>query len=865
MAKSEEIFTFISLEKMEVACVIGIAEKIYQSALSFFTTEIPSILSLSAKALQKAQFPSTFAGFSTLSLKQWILLSPVITCILFVSFLPFILLYQSKVKLRTYREQNIHHRMNSYWLTRIAISRMTGLILFAAFTTFAMQGRGLYGNDGIFSTSNPSSSSRPTPAFDFIMNYFQVDYSDYLMEGIAWIGVVLSLFLLFSTFSSFLLPLALWLIYLSIVNLETNIMNYGWEWMTVEITFLLIFQSPIFSISKFPKKTPPSILIIWLYRWLAFRLLIGAGMSKIGNRSSACWFELTCTNTHYFTQPMPNFFSYFAHLMPSGVHQIEVLLTFFEQLILPFFILVPIRRVRIFAGLMEIFLQFAIVSTGNYAWINFLGVLPCLSLFDDYFLSFFFSEKTIEQAENARLNSFLSSSSSFSNDEIRSNINNVDIKIKEEKWKEIGMKMKKVLVHRKQRAADLKQKSFFTRQFHQFSKWNSNLYKKGRVIIYISLICFIGFKSAEPVKELFTESPWLHYYDEYFFVTSQGVFGFINQNRVVLSLQYTHDPSPLFNKSICDDQPKTSFNDQNTGKPFLCPDLSQYCFHPSFGAQIRSVCKRTCGECEYPDLQYLSWKNLDYKNLPGASLDKTPWFNSPIHYRLDWQIWIQTTASMENYHQYPSLQIPPFISKLIRKVLAGDSDAISLLGTPFADLFDEKGNPPSAIKAKYFKYEFSSWEHYRETGNWWVASEISNSKDQWFTSRDKWENVVHHSHPNRYSLLFICAFFFAVSFHRSIKLITHPKASKFYSFNSLILSSLFLATFLAMFFFEYPNQSPSFLLPYLSSFNFDHFTSIIAAILIINITQMKYYYSLNRSFLIPEIFVCIFIPSLFFN
>ena len=48
------------------------------------------------------------------------------------------------------------------------------------------------------------------------------------------------------------------------------------------------------------------VIVICLIRFLAFRLLLGAGMSKVGRNSSACWRELTCTTTHYETQPIPN-------------------------------------------------------------------------------------------------------------------------------------------------------------------------------------------------------------------------------------------------------------------------------------------------------------------------------------------------------------------------------------------------------------------------------------------------------------------------------------------------------------------------------------------------------------------------------
>ena len=71
--------------------------------------------------------------------------------------------------------------------------------------------------------------------------------------------------------------------------------RYGWEWETLEVGFLIIFLCPLWpSQSPFPSWAPPPHLIIWLLRWSTFRLLIGAGMSKLGERSSACWRDLSC-------------------------------------------------------------------------------------------------------------------------------------------------------------------------------------------------------------------------------------------------------------------------------------------------------------------------------------------------------------------------------------------------------------------------------------------------------------------------------------------------------------------------------------------------------------------------------------------
>ena len=42
----------------------------------------------------------------------------------------------------------------------------------------------------------------------------------------------------------------------------------------------------------------------------------------------------------------------------------------------------------------------------------------------------------------------------------------------------------------------------------------------------------------------------------------------------------------------------------------------------------------------------VTWRPLELPNLPGAPT-RRPGFNSPYHYRLSWETWISTTASME--------------------------------------------------------------------------------------------------------------------------------------------------------------------------------------------------------------------------
>ena len=55
----------------------------------------------------------------------------------------------------------------------------------------------------------------------------------------------------------------------------------------LETTFLGMFLVPFSSLSKIDRKSPPSILFIFLMRFLVARIMLGAGLIKI--RGDECW------------------------------------------------------------------------------------------------------------------------------------------------------------------------------------------------------------------------------------------------------------------------------------------------------------------------------------------------------------------------------------------------------------------------------------------------------------------------------------------------------------------------------------------------------------------------------------------------
>ena len=167
----------------------------------------------------------------------------------------------------------------------------------------------------------------------------------------------------------------LWFLYLSLVNVGQTFYGFGWESILLETGFLAIFLGS--------KDTAPPVIVIWLLRWVLFRIMFGAGLIKW--RGDPCWRDLTCLTYHYETQPMPNPLSWYIHQMPVWFHKIGVLFTFFVELIVPFGVFLP-NPVCWIAGAIMIFFQGTLILSGNLSWLNYITIVLAIPCFNDAFL-----------------------------------------------------------------------------------------------------------------------------------------------------------------------------------------------------------------------------------------------------------------------------------------------------------------------------------------------------------------------------------------------------------------------------------------------------------------------------------------------
>lgn len=266
-----------------------------------------------------------------------------------------------------------------YQFTRFVFQRCLAIIYFFGFLIAVNQFQGLLGDQGLL----PVRLFVKRIGFWDSPSLFYFFHHDAFVSFMAWLGLGLSVlaFLgisdLFSTWWSVLVWFLLWVIYLSFVNVGQTFYGFGWESLLLETGFLAMFLGST--------RTSTPVILIWLLRWILFRVMFGAGLIKI--RGDSCWRDLTCLQYHYETQPMPNPLSWYFHHLPIWVHRAGVVFNHFVELIVPFGYFGP-RPVRITAAILTIVFQFVLILSGNLSWLNVITIVLCISCLDDRFLNF---------------------------------------------------------------------------------------------------------------------------------------------------------------------------------------------------------------------------------------------------------------------------------------------------------------------------------------------------------------------------------------------------------------------------------------------------------------------------------------------
>ncbi|HEY6392572.1 MAG TPA: lipase maturation factor family protein [Bryobacteraceae bacterium] len=248
--------------------------------------------------------------------------------------------------------------------------RILSAIYFIAFASFGVQITGLIGERGILplgSYLQAISENFGMQGYWMLPSVFWIAHGDVVLRAVCIAGAAISIVLLFGYFERTSL-ICLFVLYLSLCSAGQDFMSFQWDMLLLESGFLAIFLGS-------------SKLVVFLFRWLLFRLTFLSGAVKLMSHDPA-WSGLTALSFHYWTQPLPTRIAWYMNQLPAALQRLSTATVLVIELAVPFLIFGP-RLWRFFGAGAMLLLQVLIFLTGNYTFFNLLTMALCLFLFDD--------------------------------------------------------------------------------------------------------------------------------------------------------------------------------------------------------------------------------------------------------------------------------------------------------------------------------------------------------------------------------------------------------------------------------------------------------------------------------------------------
>src|SRR6266568_1686623 len=284
-------------------------------------------------------------------------------------------------------------RPPTYFWARRWFLRALGVIYLIAFVSLWVQVDGLIGSDGVLPVNQflPAVHAQlGKDAYAILPTLCWFSTSNAFLHFLCGGGAVLSVLLIFGIAPALSL-VALFAFYLSLTIAGQTFLSFQWDVLLLETGFLSIFLAPWRlwprELICLPGSPPPATAApvsragLFLLKFLLFKLMLMSGMVKLTSGDD-CWWNLTALDYHYWSQPLPTVFGWWADKSPEWFKHFSVAFCLGIEIIMPFFIWAP-RRPRLIAAGLMIFLQFAIAITGNYCFFNLLTIALCLLLIDD--------------------------------------------------------------------------------------------------------------------------------------------------------------------------------------------------------------------------------------------------------------------------------------------------------------------------------------------------------------------------------------------------------------------------------------------------------------------------------------------------
>ncbi|MGI8906306.1 MAG: lipase maturation factor family protein [Candidatus Sumerlaeaceae bacterium] len=282
------------------------------------------------------------------------------------------------------------------WLGRVELPRLAvtrwlflrglGIIYFCAFMSLLVQMPALVGSNGILPTQqffDQVGEQLGTGRYLQLPSILWWTGAGDLALGCTCLGGAVLALLLVVGFAQVPVLVLLWALYLSLCAAGQVFLQFQWDLLLLESGFLAVFLAPLTLLPRKPlNEGEPSRIGVWMLRWLVARFMFQSGIVKLLS-GDPTWRDLTALTYHFETQPLPTWIGWFMHHGPVWFLKANTLAMYGIEIGLALLVFGP-RGLRIIAASAFALLQLMILLTGNYGFFNWLTLVLCIMLLDDF-------------------------------------------------------------------------------------------------------------------------------------------------------------------------------------------------------------------------------------------------------------------------------------------------------------------------------------------------------------------------------------------------------------------------------------------------------------------------------------------------
>jgi hypothetical protein len=285
---------------------------------------------------------------------------------------------------------NVSRPATGYLWPRWLFLRSLGLIFLSAFYSLAYQIHGLIGERGILPASaylqQLSGLLGGVEKFWYAPTLLWLNSSDAALGIVIVLGVTASVLLVLNIAPRAMIAVCT-ILFLTCIAALQDFSSYQSDGMLMEAGFISFFFAPRGLRPGLGALDPPSRIALFMLRWEWFRIYLESGLVKILS-GDPTWRNLTAMDEYYQNGPLPAWPGWYVQHFPHWYHAFTVLLTFFVELLLVWTLFMP-RRIRFASFVVFTALQIGIITTANYAFLNYLVLCLGVLLLDDRFLLLF--------------------------------------------------------------------------------------------------------------------------------------------------------------------------------------------------------------------------------------------------------------------------------------------------------------------------------------------------------------------------------------------------------------------------------------------------------------------------------------------